>query len=106
MKLASLKIGGRDGTPVVVSRDLSRMVLATSVVKSVRDAIEDWRVTEPLLRALNDKMEAFEVPAKQNRRSTSHSEFLEINRSHPLHKMVWLVRYPIEQPQLAHTALS
>jgi hypothetical protein len=52
------------------------------------------------------KMEAFEVPVKQNRRSTSHSEFLEINRSHPLHKMVWFVRYPYEQPQLAHTALS
>ena len=61
MKLASLKVGGRDGTPVIVSRDLSRMVLATSVAPSLRDAIEDWARTEPMLRALNSKMEAFEV---------------------------------------------
>ena len=61
MKLASLKIGGRDGTPVIVSRDMSRMVLATSVVTSIRDAIEDWERTEPMLRALNKKLEASEV---------------------------------------------
>ena len=61
MKLATLKVGGRDGTPVIVSRDLSRMVLATSVAPSLRDAIEDWVRTEPMLRALNSKMEAFEV---------------------------------------------
>ena len=48
-------------TPVIVSRDLSRMVLATSVAPSLRDAIEDWERTEPMLRALNGKMEAFEV---------------------------------------------
>ena len=61
MKLASLKVGGRDGTPVIVSRDMSRMVLATSVVTSVRDAIEDWERTEPMLLALNNKLEASEV---------------------------------------------
>jgi fumarylacetoacetate (FAA) hydrolase len=61
MKLASLKIGGRDGTPVIVSRDMSRMVLATSVVTSIRDAIEDWERTEPMLRDLNNKLEASEV---------------------------------------------
>ena len=61
MKLASLKIGGRDGTPVIVSRDMSRMVLATSVVRSVRDAIKNWGHSEPMLRALNNKMEASEV---------------------------------------------
>ena len=59
MKLASLKVGGRDGTPVIVSRDLSRMVPATFVAPSLRDAIEDWARTEPMLRALNSKMEAF-----------------------------------------------
>ncbi len=58
MKLASLKSGGRDGTPVVVSRDLSHMCPATSVVASVRDAIENWCEAEPALRALSDQLQA------------------------------------------------
>ena len=50
MKLATLKTGGRDGTPVLVSRDMQRMVLATSVVSTIRDAIENWARVEPELK--------------------------------------------------------
>lgn len=57
MKLASLKTGGRDGTLVVVSRDLSRVTLATSVAPTLRDAIEDWQTSEPVLRALQKQLE-------------------------------------------------
>lgn len=58
MKLASLKSGGRDGTPVVVSRDLTHMCLATSVVPTLRDAIENWARIAPELQTLTAQLEA------------------------------------------------
>ena len=41
MKLASLK-GGRDGSLVVVSRDLSRYVLADDVAPTLQFALDNW----------------------------------------------------------------
>ena len=41
MKLGSLKEGGRDGTLVVVSRDLSRAVRATGIAPTLQRALED-----------------------------------------------------------------
>ncbi len=61
MKLASLKTGGRDGTPVVVSRDLSRMADASAITPSLQRALEDWVRTEPALRALSDQVNAGSV---------------------------------------------
>src|SRR5688572_20114998 len=58
MKLGSLKEGGRDGTLVVVSRDLSRAVKATSVAPTLQRALDDWAVAEPKLRALAEALEA------------------------------------------------
>ena len=52
MKLASLKSGGRDGTLVVVSGDLSRAVRATAVAPTLQAALDDWDRCAPLLRAL------------------------------------------------------
>lgn len=49
MKLASLKQGGRDGTLVVASRDLSRGVRATDVATTLQSALEDWAKTAPRL---------------------------------------------------------
>lgn len=43
MKLATLDEGGRDGTLVVVSRDLSRCVKAPRVASTLRAALDDWR---------------------------------------------------------------
>ncbi len=42
MKLGSLKEGGRDGTLIVVSRDLSRAVRATGIAATLQQALEDW----------------------------------------------------------------
>jgi fumarylacetoacetate (FAA) hydrolase len=56
-----LKTGGRDGTPVLVSRDMKKMVLATSVALTLRDAIENWTSVEPDLQNLANKLEAEEV---------------------------------------------
>ncbi|MBS0557694.1 MAG: fumarylacetoacetate hydrolase family protein [Proteobacteria bacterium] len=49
MKLASLKEGGRDGTLIVVSRDLTRAVRATDAARTLREALEDWHNVAPRL---------------------------------------------------------
>jgi fumarylacetoacetate (FAA) hydrolase len=43
MKLATLAEGGRDGTLVVVSRDLKRCVKAPRIAATLRGALDDWR---------------------------------------------------------------
>ena len=58
MKLASLKEGGRDGTLMVVSRDLTQMAPATSVAHTLQQAIEDWNTASGKLQELADKLEA------------------------------------------------
>ena len=52
MKLGSLKEGGRDGTLIVVSRDLSKAVRATGIAPTLQRALEDWETTAPRLNAL------------------------------------------------------
>ncbi len=58
MKLGSLKEGGRDGTLVVVSRDLSRAVRATGIAATLQQALEDWAATAPRLNALSEDLNA------------------------------------------------
>lgn len=58
MKLGSLKAGGRDGTLVVVSRDLSRAVRAEAIAATLQAALDDWSQAEPRLRALAAALEA------------------------------------------------
>lgn len=58
MKLASLLEGGRDGTLVVVSRDLSRAVRAEDVAPTLQAALDDWPRAEPALRDLAAALEA------------------------------------------------
>ncbi len=52
MKLGSLKEGGRDGTLIVVSRDLARGVRATGIASTLQQALEDWSNIAPRLNAL------------------------------------------------------
>ncbi|GAA0717032.1 fumarylacetoacetate hydrolase family protein [Dokdonella soli] len=52
MKLASLKEGGRDGTLVVVSRNLQRAVRADAIAPTLQRALEDWSNAAPRLNAL------------------------------------------------------
>ncbi len=61
MKLASLKEGGRDGTLVVVSRDLKRAAYATDIASSLQQALDGWEVSEPQLRQLAEALEAGKV---------------------------------------------
>jgi len=56
MKLGSLKEGGRDGTLIVVSRDLTRAVRATGIAATLQRALEDWSNLAPRLNALSESL--------------------------------------------------
>ena len=58
MKLGSLKEGGRDGSLVVVSRDLTRAVRATGIAPTLQRALEDWGNVAPRLNALSEALDA------------------------------------------------
>lgn len=61
MKLASLKEGGRDGTLVVVDKELKRAVRVPEIAKTLQQALEFWQDVEEKLRevyaALNSEPE-------------------------------------------------
>lgn len=52
MKLATLKDGTRDGKLLVVSRDLTRAVIAISAAPTLQQALETWSASEPKLQGL------------------------------------------------------
>jgi len=56
VKLGTLKEGGRDGTLIVVSRDLAHGVRATDIAPTLQAALDDWHNTAPRLRALYDAL--------------------------------------------------
>src|SRR5262245_61124062 len=56
MKLASLKEGGRDGTLIVVSRDLSRAVRVGDIAPTLQRALEDWSNLAPRLNAVSEAL--------------------------------------------------
>lgn len=52
MKLATLKTGGRDGTLIVVSADLTRAVKCMDIAPTLQKAVEDWHFTRTKLEVL------------------------------------------------------
>ena len=66
MKLATLKAGGRDGTLVVVSRDLSRCQTVGGIAGTLQAALDDWVTCAPQLAevytALNDGSAGHALP--------------------------------------------
>lgn len=58
MKLGSLKEGGRDGTLIVVSRDLRHAVKAGAIAATLQAALDDWSNAAPRLNALSDDLNA------------------------------------------------
>ena len=58
MKLATLPNDTADGALVVVSRDLSRAVAASTISSSLRAAIDDWTSASGPLQALSDELNA------------------------------------------------
>lgn len=57
MKLATLKEGGRDGTLIVVSRDLKRAVRADEIAPTLQQALDNWDNTAPRLNALSERLD-------------------------------------------------
>lgn len=57
MKLASLK-DGRDGTLVVVSRDLRWQMPVPEIAPSLQRALDDWAVVAPALQGVYDELNA------------------------------------------------
>ncbi|MGS0741079.1 fumarylacetoacetate hydrolase family protein [Glaciimonas sp. GG7] len=58
MKLASLKTESRDGSLIIVSRDLEYAVHASHISPTLREALENWRVLQPRLQELSDQLNA------------------------------------------------
>lgn len=56
MKLGSLKTGGRDGTLIVVSRNLSLAAEAKGIAMTLQTALEDWHRLAPRLNALYEQL--------------------------------------------------
>ncbi|MBK8762955.1 MAG: fumarylacetoacetate hydrolase family protein [Sulfuritalea sp.] len=56
MKLATLKQGGRDGTLVVVSRDLARCQAVGEFATSLQAALDDWELVAPRLAAVYEAL--------------------------------------------------
>ncbi len=57
MKLASLKGPGRDGTLLVVSRDLARAVRVTGIAPTLQNALENWEAVGDELRDVAQALE-------------------------------------------------
>ena len=57
MKLASLK-DGRDGSLVVVSKDLTRFASAAGVAATLQAALDDWANARPALEVIANNLEA------------------------------------------------
>jgi fumarylacetoacetate (FAA) hydrolase len=56
MKLASLKQGGRDGSLIVVSKDLSRAVAVSGIAPTLQKALEDWQDAAPRLNRVYEAL--------------------------------------------------
>ncbi|HYE50540.1 MAG TPA: fumarylacetoacetate hydrolase family protein [Azospirillaceae bacterium] len=58
MKLATLRTGGRDGTLVVVSRDLKRCAPVPAIAMTLQQALDDWERARPALEAVSAELNA------------------------------------------------
>jgi fumarylacetoacetate (FAA) hydrolase len=58
VKLATLKTGGRDGTLVVVSRDLARCQTVGGIARTLQAALDDWDNVAPELALAYDMLNA------------------------------------------------
>ena len=64
MKLASLKQGGRDGTLIVVDRNMEHAVAVPDIAPTMQSALDNWSESGPALEAV------FEQLQKGNRESS------------------------------------
>ena len=71
MKIATLKDGSRDGTLLVVSKDLKRALKADHIAPTLQAALDDWDYVFPFLSDLSNQMKmernsrAFDLDTRQ-----------------------------------------
>jgi fumarylacetoacetate (FAA) hydrolase len=65
LKLATLKSGGRDGTLVVVSRDLSRCVAVPAIAKTLQAVLDAWEPLADQLLEVAAKLDVGAVKGEQ-----------------------------------------
>jgi fumarylacetoacetate (FAA) hydrolase len=73
VKLATLKSGGRDGTLVVVSRDLARCRAVPSIARTLQAALDDWAVCEPQLRQVYEALNSGALESEPFDQAACHS---------------------------------
>ncbi len=73
MKLATLNLGGRDGTLVVVSRDLQRCRAAPAIARTMLAAMDDWATVEPQLRQVYEALNSGAIEGEAFDQSACHS---------------------------------
>ncbi len=73
MKLASLRQGGRDGTLVVVSRDLARCRAVPAIARTLQAALDDWEACEPQLRQVFEALNSGSVEGEPFDQANCHS---------------------------------
>ena len=66
MKLASLKTGGRDGSLIVVSRNLEHFVTVADIAPTLQIALDSWHLSAPRLNARYEKLNRGECSDIQN----------------------------------------
>jgi fumarylacetoacetate (FAA) hydrolase len=66
MKLATLKTGGRDGTLVVVSRDLVTCQAVPKIARTLQQALDDWDHVAPRLAQVYDQLNAGKAAAAES----------------------------------------
>lgn len=66
MKLATLKDGSRDGTLLVVSRDLKHAAKADHLAPTLQAALDDWDYAAPLLEQLSNELNDGAAPSESS----------------------------------------
>jgi fumarylacetoacetate (FAA) hydrolase len=61
VKLASLKEGGRDGTLVVVNRDMTQAVKVPDIARTMQIALDDWASISPKLEDVFTRLQNNEI---------------------------------------------
>ena len=73
MKLATLQQGGRDGTLVVVSRDLQRCRAVPAIARTMLAAMDDWATVEAQLRQVYEALNSGAIEGEAFDQNACHS---------------------------------
>lgn len=73
VKLATLKNDTRDGTLVVVNKELNHCVSANAIAPTLQAALDNWKINEPKLRALSKQLSNGELKGDKFNEADAHS---------------------------------